>query len=105
MEYLIIAYDSEDKNALQRRLAIREQHLEMAKKLLSEGKMLYGAAILDENDKMIGSVCIYNFNSRRELDEWLKTEPYIIAKVWKKITIKSCKVAELFKKGNENVSI
>jgi uncharacterized protein len=102
MEYVVIAYDGKDENALQRRLAVRGQHLEMAKQLIHEGKMLYGAAILDEKDnKMIGSVCIYNFNSRQEFDAWLKTEPYVTGNVWQQIEVKPCKVADILKKGDK----
>ena len=38
MQYLVIAYDNE--NALERRLESREAHMEGARKLMAEGKLL-----------------------------------------------------------------
>jgi hypothetical protein len=33
-----------------------------------------------------------NFPSEKELHVWLKTEPYVVGKVWKKIEITRCNV-------------
>lgn len=96
MEFLVIAYDGTEDNALSRRLKAREEHLKLGDKLAQEGKMLYGAAILDDKNKMVGSVLICDFDSRKELDEWLKIEPYVKGNVWDKIEIKKCKVGPSF---------
>jgi len=41
---------------------------------------------------MNGSIYIVDFLSRKELDKWLKVEPYVTGKVWEKIDIIPCKV-------------
>jgi hypothetical protein len=64
----------------------------------TEGKYLYGVATLSENGDMNGSVMVLDFPSRKELDEYLKTEPYVINKVWEKIEIVPCKVGPTFLK-------
>ena len=77
MQFLVIGMDGTDSEALNRRLAAREAHIALGDKLRDAGKMLYGAAILDDNQKMIGSVLICEFDSREELDQWLREEPYV----------------------------
>lgn len=81
MQFIVTAYDGKDEMALERRLAVREQHMALVAKLLGERKQLCGAAILDENEKMIGSMLVVDFPTREELDEWLKIEPYVVGKV------------------------
>ena len=96
MQFLILAYDGNDDKALDRRLAARPAHISGIEKMKAEKKALYGAAILDENEKMIGSVMIVDFKTRTELDAWLKVEPYVTHGVWQKIEVFPCKVPALF---------
>jgi uncharacterized protein YciI len=96
MQFLVLAHDGDDSDALERRLAVRVAHLALVDRLRDEGKMLYGAAILDETSKMVGSVLICEFASRQDLDHWLEEEPYVTGQVWKKIEIRECKVGSAF---------
>ena len=95
MQFLLLAYDGTDPEALQRRLKVRENHLEKIECLKKEGEFLFGGAILDENGKMIGSMIVYDFPDRQTLDERLKEEPYITAGVWKKIEIQPFRHAKI----------
>jgi uncharacterized protein YciI len=96
MQYLIIAYDGTDEKALERRLAVREEHLALVKEMRAAGNVLFAAVILDDDEKMIGSALTCEFSTRQELDDWLDKEPYVLGKVWEKIDIKPCKVAPMF---------
>ena len=96
MQYLVIAYDGVDENALERRLAAREAHLTLVGEMRAAGSVLFAAAILDDSEKMIGSSIICEFSSRQELDDWLEKEPYVLGKVWEKIDINPCRVAPMF---------
>ncbi|OLO26315.1 hypothetical protein BTR23_23415 [Alkalihalophilus pseudofirmus] len=96
MQFIITAYDGTDEKALDRRLAAREDHLRGVEERFPKGEHLYGAAILDDEGKMIGSVMVVDYPSREELDEWLKVEPYVVKNVWQKIDIQPCKVAPTF---------
>jgi uncharacterized protein YciI len=102
-QFIIIAYDATDEKALERRMASRAAHVEEINRLRAAGNALCGIAIQDDNDKMIGSVVITNFASRAELDKWLATEPYVVNKVWEKITILNGSIgpsfADLIKKA------
>src|SRR2546430_16628202 len=84
---MLLAYDGTDAAAPARRLAVRQEHIALGDKLVAEGKMLYGTAILDENGNMIGSMLILEYDSRAELDNWLEIEPYMTGKVWHNIQI------------------
>ncbi|MFT9495308.1 YciI family protein [Anaerosolibacter sp.] len=96
MQFLVIGYDGTDEGALERRLAVRGEHMKLVESMQKEGKDLYGLAILDENEKMIGSVMIVDFPTREAVDEWLKIEPYVTGNVWQKIEVQPCKVAPPF---------
>jgi len=96
MQFLVIAYDSTDENAFERRLSAREKHLVLNSELKSRGKILYAGAMLNAANKMIGSTIVCDFDSREELDEWLKIEPYVTGKVWENIEIHPFKVAAAY---------
>ena len=81
MQFLIKAYDGE--NVLEKRLAVRGQHLENLAKV--KGKIICAGGILDEEKRMKGSVLIMDLASRELLDEYLNSEPYITEHVWEKV--------------------
>ncbi len=95
MQFLLIAYDGTDSEALERRMNSREEHLEKIAPLKKAGKFLSGGAILDENDKMVGSMILYETADREELDRLLLNEPYIYNKVWERIEIRPFRLANI----------
>ncbi|MFJ8234913.1 YciI family protein [Ureibacillus sp. NPDC094379] len=97
MQYIITAYDGTDEQAINRRLMARDEHLKSVEKRVKDGQHLYGAAMLDEDGKMIGSMMVVDFPSKDELDNWLKVEPYVVENVWQKIDIQPCNVASIFR--------
>jgi len=98
MQYIVKGYDGTDEKAMERRLASRGEHLKSVESRFQAGEFLYGAALLDDEGKMIGSMMVVEYTSRRELDNWLKVEPYVVGDVWQKIDIQPCSVAPLFMK-------
>lgn len=92
MQFVVTAYDGTDAGALERRLAAREQHLEVAKAMFEKGVLLYAAALLEDNGKMNGSVLICEFESREALQGWLDKEPYVTGDVWRQIDVREAKV-------------
>jgi uncharacterized protein YciI len=87
MQFLLIAYDGTDEGALERRMKVREDHLNKVAGLKKVGEFLFGGAILDDGGKMIGSMIVYEFSDRQSLDAMLKEEPYITGDVWRKVNI------------------
>jgi len=97
MHFLVTAFDGKDNEAASRRNDAREQHLDGVKKSIKEGKHLYAAAILDDENNMIGSIMLVDYPSKEILmNEWLNDEPYVVCNVWKEIDIKPCKVPDFF---------
>lgn len=96
MQFIVRGLDGKDEHALDRRMAARENHLAMAKDMYKSGHWLYAAAILDDEEKMCGSVIICDFESKEEMQSlWLDQEPYILGNVWEKVEIQRAQVAPL----------
>lgn len=91
MQFVITAYDGKDM--LDRRMAVRLQHIENMGKV--KGKVLCAGGLLDEEGRMKGSVLIIDFASREDLDEYLSSEPYIVEKVWEKVNVEPMNVVIL----------
>ncbi|MSP81078.1 MAG: hypothetical protein EXR02_08490 [Rhodospirillales bacterium] len=93
MQFVVIARDGSDEKALERRMKAREAHLANVAKLKDQGKMLMGGAMLDDTGKMIGSVMVFDFPDRAQLDAWLKSDPYSTGGVWQSMEVNSFRVA------------
>lgn len=96
MQFLLIAHDGVDPDALGRRLAAREAHIALGDEMAAAGRMLFGTAILDEDGRMVGSMLVLDFPDRAELDAWLAVEPYVTGKVWQDVDIRPCAVGPSF---------
>ncbi|KAK9765912.1 hypothetical protein K7432_005380 [Basidiobolus ranarum] len=99
-QFLVIAKDFSDKEALSRRMASREEHLDNARELYSVDTILAGGAIFSEegeNGKMIGSCLVYEAENSEAVKKMIAKDPYIKGKVWDKIDIYPLKLALPFK--------
>jgi uncharacterized protein len=92
-QYVIIAHDGKDENALDRRMSVRPFHLDGAKRLKETNNYVIGGAMLDDSGKMIGSVMVLQFETEADLKNWEATEPYIQNKVWENYEIRPFRVA------------
>lgn len=92
MQFQLLGYDGTDEGALERRLNAREAHLEGARKMQEEGKLISGGALLNDEGTMIGSTLYLEFESREALDQWVKNDPYTVQGVWKKVEITPIKL-------------
>ncbi|CDS11882.1 hypothetical protein LRAMOSA04078 [Lichtheimia ramosa] len=84
-QFLVVIRDYTDEGALERRMAARPKHLEMAEKSYPN-YIVCGGAIFDshENRKMVGSAMICLAESEEELREKIAQDPYVTGKVWEK---------------------
>ena len=94
-QYLIIAQDGRDEEALERRKNVRPIHLAGARKLKENNNFVVGGAMLDENGNMRGSIMIVQFETQNDFQKWYDNEPYITRGVWKEIQVKPFRVAEV----------
>lgn len=97
MQFIVMGYDGTDGEALARRMAARDAHLARTQQSRVEGKCLYAAALLDDAEKMIGSMMILDVADRAELDAWLADEPYIHGNVWQRVETLPCRVPPSFR--------
>jgi hypothetical protein len=86
MWYVIIGRDS--PNALEIRKRVRAAHLERARKLVDEGRMLVAGPCpaIDSPDPgpagFTGSVIIAEFASLKEAQAWAAADPYVTERVF-----------------------
>ena len=86
MQFLVLAYDGEGK--LEKRLEVRPQHLAKPK----DHVICAGGLLTENTGQMKGSAMVMEFENRASLDEYLRTEPYVVAGVWEKITVEPMNV-------------
>ena len=101
MQFLVIMRmrDPSNPEVQARREKARSDHLAGASKLREQGHLLVGGAIFDENDRAAGSAAIASFDTREELDAWLKNDPYKTTDVWQEIEVIPFKVSPHYKLG------
>lgn len=95
MYYAII---SEDKpNSLERRLAVRPEHLDRLKALTAEGRLLVAGPhpAIDTEDPgdagFTGSLVIAEFSSLEDAKAWADADPYVAAGVYAEVKVKPYK--------------
>ena len=62
MQFVVYAHDYPD--AWERRLEVRESHLEGVRRMKSEGSFVLGGALLDDAGGMVGSMMLVEFPRR-----------------------------------------
>ena len=91
MQYLVIAYDNE--GALDKRMEARPAHVEATQALMQSGKIISACALIEE-EIMVGSSVVTNFDDENEFNDWLDNEPYVTSEVWnmEEIQVVPCKI-------------
>ena len=94
---MIVAHDFKDPEAPARRQQARPEHLERAKRFHESGNIIIGGPILDETDKskMVGSIMLVDMPSKKKIQEWIDSDPYIKNRVWNNIEIYPYKLVDV----------
>ena len=89
---LFVVTCTDQEGTVEKRLAIRPQHLERLQKLNDEGRLIVAGAMPKEPGNpqagFYGSTIIVDFDSREALDEWLQEEPFLKEGVYAHIDVK-----------------
>jgi uncharacterized protein len=93
MQFLVVARDGTDDEAIERRRRVRPSHLEAIAPLVEDGHVLVGGAILNGSDEMVGSMLLVDFPDRGSLDAWIDADPYVTDGVWKEIEVSPFRTA------------
>jgi uncharacterized protein YciI len=88
MQFVIKAFDGE--GMLNRRMEVRPRHFEGMERMKEH--TLCAGGLLNNEGKMIGSLLVMEFPSRKELDEYLANEPYVVEHVWERIEVERMNV-------------
>ena len=86
MQYVVHALDFPD--ALERRLAVREAHLEGIRHMKANGTFHLGGALLNDEGRMIGSMMLIEMPDDAAVQTWLKGEVYVTNRVWDHIDVR-----------------
>ncbi|MDR5906425.1 YciI family protein [Franzmannia qiaohouensis] len=95
MLYAIISEDV--KNSLERRMAARPDHLARIEKLRDEGRLILAGphpAVDSDNPGdagFSGSLVVAEFDDLSAAQSWADADPYVIAGVYAKVTVKPFK--------------
>jgi len=85
--YVVIAKDGTDADAPARRAAVRTAHLETAKELLADGRLVTGGALLDEDGNMIGSMLLLDVPDEKAARDLMEADVYTRSGVWQDLQI------------------
>ena len=88
--FLITCTDTE--NSVEKRLAIRPQHLARLEQLDAQGRLIVAGAMPKQHGNpqagFHGSTIIVDFDTREQLDQWLSEEPFWLEGVYAQIDVK-----------------
>jgi uncharacterized protein len=94
---LYMIYSEDVANSLAQRLATRSAHLARLEQLTAENKLLVAGPLpaIDSNDPgqagFTGSLVIAEFASLQEAQRWADADPYLVAGVYARSTVKPFK--------------
>lgn len=91
MPYFVLSC-LDNEGVLEKRLATRPEHVERLNKLNQEGRLVTAGALPKDPDNISagfhGSIMIVDFDSREDLDIWLKEEPFIREGIYAHVDVK-----------------
>lgn len=89
---LFVVTCTDNEGTVEKRLAVRPQHLARLEKLDAEGRLIAAGAMpkdpANPQAGFYGSTIIADFDSREALDAWLQDEPFLHAGVYGQIDVK-----------------
>ena len=89
---LFVVTCTDNDGTVEKRLAVRPQHLERLQKLDDEGRLIVAGAMPKDPTNpqagFYGSSIIVDFDSREALDTWLKDEPFLLEGIYANIEVK-----------------
>ena len=98
---LFVVSCTDQEGTLEQRLASRPAHLARLEQLNAEGRLILAGPMPKQPGNpqagFYGSTLIVDFDSREDLDDWLKEEPYLKAGVYSQVDVKP--FIQVFPKG------
>lgn len=89
---LFVVTCTDQDGTVEKRLAVRPQHLARLEQLDAEGRLIVAGAMPKDPSNpqagFYGSTIIVDFDSRETLDAWLQDEPFLKEGVYAQIEVK-----------------
>jgi len=89
---LFVVTCTDQDGTVEKRLAVRPQHLARLEQLDAEGRLIVAGAMPKDPSNpqagFYGSTIIVDFDSREALDAWLQDEPFLKEGVYAQIEVK-----------------
>lgn len=95
MAYAIVAFDAEDKDAMSRRMAVRDRHLGVIEGWARDGRLALAVPLFPEAGGPTGSLIVLDVPSQEGVDDYLSKEPFAAGDVWKQRTVFPMRIAPL----------
>lgn len=90
---IVIAEDGED--AVARRMAVREAHMQRVRGMAGDGTLACGGALLGPKGEMIGSIAVTRHPTEEEARAFWAEDPYVQNGVWQKMRFFTTRFAPL----------
>jgi len=98
---LFVVSCTDHEGTLEQRIASPPAHLARLEQLNAEGRLIVAGPMPKQPGNpqagFYGSTLIVDFDSREDLDDWLKEEPYLKAGVYSQVDVKP--FIQVFPKG------
>lgn len=89
---LFVISCTDQEGTVEKRLAVRPQHVARLEQLNAEGRVITAGAMPKDPSNpqagFYGSTMILEFDDREALDEWLKDEPFIKEGIYSHVDVK-----------------
>lgn len=89
---LFVISCTDQEGTVEKRLAVRPQHVARLEQLNAEGRVITAGAMPKDPSNpqagFYGSTMILEFDNREALDEWLKDEPFIKEGIYSHVDVK-----------------
>ena len=89
---LFVVSCTDQEGTVEKRLAVRPQHLARLEQLDAEGRLIVAGAMpkdpANPQAGFYGSTIIVDFDTREALDAWLQDEPFLKEGVYAQIDVK-----------------
>ncbi|WP_424810441.1 YciI family protein [Roseococcus sp. YIM B11640] len=95
MGYAIIAWDGTDKDALDRRMAVRDRHIAVITRWAEQGRLSLGFPTFRADGSVAGSIMILGEEDEVGAKEYLQEEPFAREGVWQSYEARPFRIAPL----------
>ncbi len=82
MNFVAILHDKSEEGTIEKRLSVRDVHLEGMAALRQSGNLLKGGPILNDDGAMVGSFLLTEFDTQEQLEAIIKQDIYYREDVW-----------------------